>query len=387
MIDAYTIGITLALNDGVSAGIAAIRRDLAALDGAIANSAAGLLALRRLAEQVSMPTTPALPVAPPREHSAKPTSALETPPAPPAPAVRLKTPPAPPAPAVPQQTRAPSPARDAPSPPAVPSVPSPQAVPGLATQDALPFQPPQSALAPPTPAPQAAPAPIPTPTTTTGDRLHRGAAPVSAAPPSPATPRQPLATPAQPNTRSADSPDYANVAKQMVALGPAPRSSNVPPTQQARPQPADFGRLARSAPSATQQDDAALERPVASELIEIPTIAVPIPRLTVTPAASPVRHATEILSPASAAPIGSPGRTPTTPTGSAISDPLTASAMPSATQSPPLGRGMGVIYLEGQRLGRWFADEMADRAARPTAGFTGLDPRLSPTFPGAASGG
>ena len=32
MIDAYTIGITLALDNGVAAGIAAIRQDLAALD-------------------------------------------------------------------------------------------------------------------------------------------------------------------------------------------------------------------------------------------------------------------------------------------------------------------------------------------------------------------
>ena len=39
MIDAYTIGITLALNNGVADGIAAIRRDLAALDRAVDASA------------------------------------------------------------------------------------------------------------------------------------------------------------------------------------------------------------------------------------------------------------------------------------------------------------------------------------------------------------
>ena len=49
MIDAYTIGITLALNNGVAEGIAAIRRDLAALDRAVDASAAGLMQLRAAA--------------------------------------------------------------------------------------------------------------------------------------------------------------------------------------------------------------------------------------------------------------------------------------------------------------------------------------------------
>ena len=49
MIDAYTIGITLALNNGVADGIAAIRRDLAALDRAVDASAAGLAQLRAAA--------------------------------------------------------------------------------------------------------------------------------------------------------------------------------------------------------------------------------------------------------------------------------------------------------------------------------------------------
>ena len=52
MIDAYTIGITIALDDGVSAGVATIKQDLLALDRAVQATAAGLLALRRLGEQV-----------------------------------------------------------------------------------------------------------------------------------------------------------------------------------------------------------------------------------------------------------------------------------------------------------------------------------------------
>ena len=49
MIDAYEIGITLALQNGVSEGLAAIRRDLGALDQAIAATAQGLARLQAVA--------------------------------------------------------------------------------------------------------------------------------------------------------------------------------------------------------------------------------------------------------------------------------------------------------------------------------------------------
>ena len=50
MIDAASIGIRLALDDGVSEGIASIRRDLAAFDRAVGGSSANLLHLRGLVE-------------------------------------------------------------------------------------------------------------------------------------------------------------------------------------------------------------------------------------------------------------------------------------------------------------------------------------------------
>jgi hypothetical protein len=49
MIDAYTVGITLALDNGVSTGIATIRRDLSALDKAIDRGATGLNRLQQAA--------------------------------------------------------------------------------------------------------------------------------------------------------------------------------------------------------------------------------------------------------------------------------------------------------------------------------------------------
>ena len=68
MIDAYTIGITLALDNGVASGIAAIRQDLAALDRAVASSAAGLLLMRRLSESLKVPTPASPAPLPPASH-------------------------------------------------------------------------------------------------------------------------------------------------------------------------------------------------------------------------------------------------------------------------------------------------------------------------------
>jgi hypothetical protein len=68
MIDAYTIGITLALDNGVSEGLATIRRDLIALNGVVEGSATRLTHLARAAadlqfypsvvEQISKGQTP-----------------------------------------------------------------------------------------------------------------------------------------------------------------------------------------------------------------------------------------------------------------------------------------------------------------------------------------
>jgi len=54
MIDAYTIGITLALDNGVSEGLATIRRDLIALNGVVENSAMRLAHLTRAAADLQI---------------------------------------------------------------------------------------------------------------------------------------------------------------------------------------------------------------------------------------------------------------------------------------------------------------------------------------------
>src|ERR1019366_9546998 len=54
MIDAYTIGITLALDNGVSEGLATIRRDLLALNGVVDSSATRLKHLTRAAADLQV---------------------------------------------------------------------------------------------------------------------------------------------------------------------------------------------------------------------------------------------------------------------------------------------------------------------------------------------
>ena len=60
MIDAYEIGIELALQDGVSAGLDAVSKEMAALDAALAASSAGLAALTRTAHTAAAAATAAV---------------------------------------------------------------------------------------------------------------------------------------------------------------------------------------------------------------------------------------------------------------------------------------------------------------------------------------
>ncbi|MEJ0016750.1 MAG: hypothetical protein WDN25_09300 [Acetobacteraceae bacterium] len=46
----------------------------------------------------------------------------------------------------------------------------------------------------------------------------------------------------------------------------------------------------------------------------------------------------------------------------------------------------GTLVLDGAQLGRWMLDHLARHAARPGAGVTGIDPRINATYPGAPNG-
>jgi hypothetical protein len=46
----------------------------------------------------------------------------------------------------------------------------------------------------------------------------------------------------------------------------------------------------------------------------------------------------------------------------------------------------GVVFVDGGYLGRWIIDCLSRQASRPSGGTTGIDPRASATYPGAAVG-
>lgn len=58
MIEAYTVGITLALNNGVSEGVATIRRDLEALNHVLDSSSIGLDRLKQVTDRLKVGSTP-----------------------------------------------------------------------------------------------------------------------------------------------------------------------------------------------------------------------------------------------------------------------------------------------------------------------------------------
>jgi hypothetical protein len=62
----------------------------------------------------------------------------------------------------------------------------------------------------------------------------------------------------------------------------------------------------------------------------------------------------------------------------------------SLTASPAPGHGGGPgggdVFLDGMRVGRWMARELARQAGGPQAGGTAFDPRSSPAWPGALQG-
>ena len=80
-----------------------------------------------------------------------------------------------------------------------------------------------------------------------------------------------------------------------------------------------------------------------------------------------------------------PARLPSAPAAISNPSPLNAgSNQPGASTRSPENGG---LFLDGAQVGRWMFDTLAEHAIRPQMGFTGLDPRLTPVFPGAPSGG
>lgn len=355
MIDAYTIGIRLALDDGVSAGIAAVRRDLATLDQAIALTAAGLVALRRLGEEISV-------VGPGVVH-------------------RVPSPRAP--------AQAPAKSQSLGQPSLLPSISGTGASP---EPDLEPRPEVRNVAAPATPSWDPKPVLMRQTRLLRGSGLGASPAPerpsispmVLDPPPSSTLPdRSPAPAISTPRPKSVaefaprllDQPEWVAANRPSSRLPPAPISS--PP-----------GAVMPSVDSSSSRDLASLASP--SEPTSHPE----------------VRAAPRARSDAGPSPLVAISRIPTGPTPAVPRAPtrlVRASVEVSserltdnpsvmgphrrqvrhqlADHEPAQSPASGDITLDGSRLGRWMGDVLARLGERPLSGSTGLDPRVTPDWP------
>ncbi len=406
MDDAYVIGIRLALDNGVSAGVAAIGQELAALDTQIATTALNLQRLTEIAAsataaaagdlarlardpgrsppQAQAAPDPILPAAQSSailqatraEPSAPAPAAVIT--APPVPSIIIRTEPA--APAQPQQPAPSSPAPQSPpasrtaAPPASPvSPPLPQTVASVAAPAAPPSVVTVVAAVPQSPIPAVSAEAITAPSSL----------PVAPAAVTPAPSPPPIAPAA---TTSAPLPKPPPTVPAAVMGTPA-----TPPViriLQTAERPVSPAASSSPAPSASST----------SPLLPLPLPPLPSPPSQVAPpqsrfAPSPPDRTAAVAPPTEPHPAApraarsGPGdtaarRDPTAP-GPLQTFPSVApqSASPAAT---PVG---GDVFLDGARVGTWITNHLAREASRPPTGTTGFDPRMSITWPGAQQGG
>lgn len=345
MIDAYTIGVTLALEDGVSDGLTAIKRELKLLDRAIEQSTAGLNELYRLGQKVG--------------------AVMEAPPgAPPVPPVR----------ATQQESTEGSPAPD-----------HHAQMPGT--------------RAPVTVAPQFAPPPRHT-TRLNPDTIAPPSAslaqPVDKVQPSTQSPAQPPLSPGSsaPKT-SVSRPNPASPTSPIKLQQFAPR---LPPGRQVPETPlADTGVTSPPPDS----EDREVPRSVAARIIPDPIWErdpAPTPN-AIAPPPFNLRIATDSVEPLAIR--GSSPLVPSAPKRSNEKPPHLAYATaaipslwhPGAKASEPpeppatgnvsshSGHVSGDFMIDGARLGRWIGEMLTSALNRPAAGMTGVDPRAMPTWP------
>ena len=396
MLEAYEIGISLALQDGVSAGIALIRRDLDALDRAIAATSQNLSHLQAQAGtaapiRASSPSPPkplsqvaqtapgfapqSFPAAtiasgqgvvPPASRSPIPDMVIRVEPiATPTVATDPTTPIAPvasrPTPVeVQAASRGPiSTTSDAPQSPrkVTPSVGFPVALP-------VAPPPPQGAASQPERAPSSTP-PMPAPARTAVAVPGRA---LPAAPPSPRGIPEPKALP---NLLHAVTPQVTPPAPRVS--GPSRLEGAVPPHSSASHQSGHHHHAPSR--SASKAEAVSLRpAPAAPPAARMPTFAAPSFPSHQSQPSVPMR------------PVA-PSILQSSPEPSRQSPPpgLTSSFAPPPS-APPNITLQGDIILDGARVGRWMTSTLARQAARPPAGPTGPDPRQTPLWSGQAQG-
>lgn len=342
MEDAYVIGIRLALENGVSAGLATVTADLSAIDAQVAKTEASL---RRLAAVAAIST-------------AAVSGAMR----PETPAQLVKTP------DISDPLKAPSAMAATAAKPAAPPI--------LQIVQASPVaQGPHDSVGQPNvmvPL-QATPATSQTaaPRDIWPDKLLQPhddrSATLTGASAAIAAPQNSMPAPAAP-----------------VTAGPRPFERAVPATPSsaqidatiAAPQPSVQAPTPPMVPVAKHQDNAPTTAPI-RRTIEGSKPAHPIAPL---PTQAPAQPQSPI------APTRAIFQATTQPNPTAPS----TNPMPSvAPQNQPAAQGpiSGDVYLDGSRLGQWMANHLARETARPPTGSTGFDPRMGIVWPGTQQGG
>ena len=371
MIEAYEIGIKLALQDGISDGIAAIRRDLGSLDQAIAQTALRLDTLQRIGAQALAASQGRVEQAVSGPLPRRP-AAVMVPPSPPGGPETLAAPsPVEVAPVGP--TRAPA-ARVPASPPVpAPSTLMPAGEAGTAPQPVSPRLDVVGAPAvvrPVTPAAEVAQG-------MTGPKLPEQfpVAPVPRAvlPGEPAGTGSGVVRQVVPELRAtgfvapAGERSQGRVLQPMVPgvapPAPASRTPVAPQTPMSRtpvaPQaPAEPGSRVARLPQVRTGETRGVRPPRPAAVVDVPATRI-----------SPVPGGPAALAP---------------PVPPAASRPAPSYAPPASSSRAKESSMRGDVFLDGARVGRWMSEQMARDAGRPNTGPTGFDPRRSAAWPGAA---
>ena len=362
MEDAYVIGIRLALDNAVSAGVAVIRQDLLSLDRAIAGTTARLGQLAAI-------------------------SALTT--------GIARTPPAPSRSDIPAQvTEPPSVGND----PIAASkgqtlspilgqrlynaVVSPQPLPTATQQPKIVVQ--SASIVGKQPTSVVAPPALPALATTRLPEPRLPAVPIATAPAGLISPvftkvELPPAAPQHGSSRSATLPvafirrvEATSLQSGGVATSKAPTLA--PPSS--KRQESTVGELPTVEPS--------VARPAAPPIRAI--LALPNNSLNVSDATGFSRQDRADLPGATTRSLrGSPMPSAPLPKAPA-STPAVHAVAPHALRSQSATTG-GDVFLDGTRLGHWLSAHLARESSRPPSGSTGFDPRLGISWPGTQQGG
>ena len=329
MIDAYTIGINLALDGGISEGIAAIQNELATLDRAAENSAAGLERLKQIAGELS--AGPKVRPAPTSTPSKVPVIAAaesqdEVPPGGEAVAPSRSIPDLEPV----QRSGIPEPQ------PNVVSAPKAEA-PAKADPTAPIWQAPSRSVV------SEVTVRVPPLVRQSGVEKEPAALPARAAKQEPGS--------YSPPTARADSGKQQNVdGAGTVFPAREPLSA-----QSERFTPASAPEPRRS----SERTAVALVAPVPPAMLE------PTPPSEPKPAAPVTKISQE---PKTYAPV-QPAKTETAASAKLVRK--------QADRRPEEALAGGIITLDGMALGRWVADYLTRKTDRPSAGFTGFDGRMN----------